>query len=126
MTQRTEKTREITKGVRQLAKAHLAQVGEFSAAKVPRREAVRLSPRAKLNCLPLNQRAMAAMTATFNVSAPAPKIKRPVAMTESFPAETVMAGPMKQSTPKIISDLRRPMRSIRMPPSRVVKIGGML
>src|ERR1700730_14629990 len=125
-THRDEKGIAISKGVRQLDLSYRVQVGELSAAHVPSRDAVRFNPKAKLSSFPLNQRASAVTTATFSDSAPIPKISRPVAMTDKCPDMTVIAGPIKQSTPKNISDFRRPIRSMMMPPIKTVKMLGKL
>ncbi len=101
-------------------------MGEFSAAKVPSRAIVRLMPKAKLNSFPLNHRASAAVTATISDSAPMPKMSRPVAISQRCPDATVIAGPIKQSTPKIINDRRNPIRSIRTPPMTTVNMLGKL
>ena len=79
--QNADRPSAIRNGQRQLAYAARAQVGEFSAANEPRRQMVRMTPKAKLSSLPLNQRASAATTATFKDSAPMPKMSRPAAIT---------------------------------------------
>ena len=83
-------------------------------------------PKAKLSSLPLNHFARAVVTATFSDSAPMPKMRRPAAMSQSCADATVIAGPMTQRTPKIISDLRSPRRSIMKPPISTVKMFGKL
>src|SRR6202140_877860 len=112
ITHKLETPRAIRKGHRQFAYAARAQVGEFRAANEPSRQMVRLMPKAKLNSLPLNHRAKAAVTATISDSAPMPKINRPTAISQRCPEATVIAGPIKHRTAKSIKDFRTPIRSI--------------
>ncbi len=64
--------------------------------------------------------------ATISDSAPMPKTKRPATIMGNAAPNAVMNAPIRQSTPKISSALRVPMRSIRMPPSTTVKMLGKL
>src|SRR5271167_456565 len=126
MTHRLETPSEIRNGQRQFAYAARAHVGEFNAAKDPSRQIVRLMPKAKLSSLPLNQRAKAAVTATISDSAPIPKTSRPTAISQRCPDATVIAGPIKQRTAKIIKERLSPIRSIKTPPITTVKMFGKL
>src|ERR1700730_8463466 len=123
---RAENPSSMRKGLRQLEYAQRAQVGELSAAKVPRRDAVRFNPKAKLNSLPRNQRARAVVTATFNDSAPIPKMRRPVAIRGRCPDAAVIAGPTNERIAKIMSAFRNPIRSMMKPPMTTVKMLGKL
>src|ERR1700747_1651828 len=95
VTQKVANPTEIISGERQLLYAEWAQVGEFWASQVPRRETVRLIPNAKLSSLPRNHFAIAVVTATMRDSAPMPNTSRPAAMTGNLPARTVKIAPIK-------------------------------
>ncbi len=117
---------EMRSGPCQWANSGLAQLGELSAANEPSRAMVRLMPKAKLSSLPLNQRAMAQVTATMSDSAPRPKTRRPAAIVTRSPLAAVSAAPALHSTAKIKVARRTPIRSISRPPSSTMNTFGTL
>ena len=112
---------------------------------------VRFTPKAKLNSLPLNQRAMAVVTATMSDSAPRPKTRRPAAITlmsgatgsapnslsrpftirpsgarAGISGKAVTAAPAKQMIPNSSVDFLVPMRSMITPPMSTMMMFGKL
>ena len=115
---------------------------------------VRLRPNARLSSFPLNQRAMAVVTATISDSAPRPNSSRPAAITATcstwltsktqpktasrpltaapsganaaVSGQAVTAEPMKQITPNSSVDFLVPMRSMIKPPISTMTMFGKL
>ena len=83
-------------------------------------------PKAKLSSFPRNHWATAAVTATMRLSAPSPKINRPVAMMARRGLRAVTAAPRKQSRAKMKVARFTPIRSMRMPPMSTITTLGTL
>ncbi len=155
MMQKAPNQTDRTSGPCQEVYAKPAQLGDTCAPSDPSREMVRLSPNARLSSLPLNQRAIAVVTATISDSAPRPNSRRPAAMTATtggtpltsnthpktsssaftpipsgaragVSGHAVTAAPTKQMTPNSIVDFFVPIRSMMIPPMSTITMFGKL